>query len=68
PDPFYYVVINYDGKRSLQQARTIVPDAYVRKLSQGTRIQMGAFKFEHEAQGLLEKLQQQGIYASIYRP
>ncbi|NEQ86875.1 MAG: SPOR domain-containing protein, partial [Moorea sp. SIO2I5] len=37
-------------------------------LSEGTRIQMGAFKFEHEAQGLLEKLQQQGIYASIYRP
>ncbi|NEO44898.1 MAG: SPOR domain-containing protein [Moorea sp. SIO4A3] len=68
PDPFYYVVINYDGKRSLQQARTIVPDAYVRKLSEGTRIQMGAFKFEHEAQGLLEKLQQQGISASIYRP
>ncbi|NEP21792.1 hypothetical protein [Moorena sp. SIO3I6] len=67
-DPFYYVLINYDGKRSLQQARTIVPDAYVRKLSQGTRIQMGAFKFEHEAQGLLEKLQQQGISASIYRP
>lgn len=67
-DPFYYVLINYDGKRSLQQARTIVPDAYVRKLSQGTRIQMGAFKLESEAQGLVEKLQQQGISASIYHP
>jgi cell division septation protein DedD len=52
----------------LEQARTVVPDAYVRDFPKGSRIQMGAFKTESEAKRLVEELQRQGISASIYRP
>lgn len=67
-DSFYYVLTNYQGDGSLEQAKTMVPDAYVRNFPEGTRIQMGAFKLESEAKSLVEQLQQQGISASIYRP
>ncbi|HBL60593.1 MAG TPA: hypothetical protein DDZ80_19695 [Cyanobacteria bacterium UBA8803] len=65
---FYYVVTNYNGDRSLEQARTIVPDAYIRNLPQGTKIQLGAFKLQSEADTLIEQLRQQGISASVYSP
>ncbi|HEY9653016.1 MAG TPA: SPOR domain-containing protein [Coleofasciculaceae cyanobacterium] len=67
-DPFYYVLTSYGGDRSLEQARAVVPDAYLRKFSQGTRIQLGAFKRESEAKTLVEQLQRQGVSASVYRP
>jgi hypothetical protein len=67
-DNYYYVLTEYNSDRSLEQARDIVPDAYVRNFPQGTRIQMGAFRIEAEAESLVEQLQQQGISASIYRP
>jgi hypothetical protein len=67
-DNYYYVLLNDGSESTLQQARTIVPDAYTRDFPQGTRIQMGAFKVEAEAKSLIEQLQQQGISASIYRP
>jgi cell division septation protein DedD len=67
-DEYYRVLLNYDSDRTLEQARTVVPDAYVINLSQGARIQMGAFKKESEAQTLVEQLRQQGISASINRP
>ena len=67
-DNYYYVLLNDGSESVLQQARTIVPDAYTRDFPQGTRIQMGAFKVEAEAKSLVDQLQQQGISASIYRP
>lgn len=67
-DQYYYVLTGYSGDRSLEQARTIVPDAYLRSFPQGTRIQVGAFKRESEAKTLLDQLQRQGISASVYRP
>jgi len=70
PTPNYvYVMTDYSGDTSLQQARTVVPDAYVRNLpSEGARVQLGAFSEEEKAQELLQELQQQGIPAEIYRP
>lgn len=70
PAPNYvYVMTDYSGDTSLQQARTVVPDAYVRNLpSEGARVQLGAFSEEEKAQELLQELQQQGIPAEIYRP
>ncbi|NEP61926.1 MAG: SPOR domain-containing protein [Symploca sp. SIO2G7] len=65
-DRFYYVVSNYTGTQALEQAKTIVPDAYVRKFSEGTQIQLGAFDTETQAKNLVERLQQQGISASVY--
>lgn len=65
---YYYVVTNYRSDRDLEQARTIVPDAYIDNLPNGTKIQMGAFKRESEAKTLVQELKKQGITASIYAP
>jgi cell division septation protein DedD len=67
-DEYYFVLLNSGSESALEQARTVVPDAYVRDFPQGTLIQMGAFKRESEAKTLVEELKQQGIFASIYRP
>lgn len=64
---YYFVLVNYTDESSLEKARQIVPDAYIRKLPQGTRIQMGAFQREADAKQLVERLQQEGISASISR-
>ncbi|MBE9130151.1 SPOR domain-containing protein, partial [Coleofasciculus sp. LEGE 07081] len=65
---FYYVLVNYDSDRTLEQTQAIAPDAYVENFPQGRRIQVGAFKLESEAKTLVEQLQKQGISASVYRP
>jgi cell division septation protein DedD len=65
---FYYVLVNDSSDRALEQAKKIVPDAYVESFPQGAQIQMGAFKTESEANTLVKELQQQGISATIYRP
>jgi len=67
-DEFYYVLINSSESSVLETAQTIVPDAYVVNVPAGTRIAMGAFKLESEAKTLVERLKQQGLSASIYRP
>lgn len=68
PGGYYFVLINSTSESALEQARTIVPDAYVETFPQGARIQMGAFKTEPEAKALIEQLQRQGISASTYQP
>ena len=68
PGSYYYVFLNSGGESALEQARTIVPDAYLENFPQGTRIQMGAFPTESEAKTMVEKLQGQGLSASIYHP
>ncbi len=67
-DGFYYVLINGGGQRTLQKAKTIAPDAYMRSLPQGDRVQVAAFKRESEAKTLVTQLQQQGFSASVYHP
>lgn len=67
-DGFYYVLLNGGGERTLQKAKTIAPDAYVRNLPQGDRVQVAAFKRESEANTLVTQLQQQGFSASVYHP
>lgn len=64
--PNYYVVTDYTGDQSLDNARTAVEDAYVRNFSEGARIQMGAFDEESSAQELVQQLEQQGIPAQVY--
>jgi hypothetical protein len=66
--PNYYVVTNYNGAQSLEAARGVVGDAYVRNFSNGTRIQMGAFSQASSAQNLVNQLQQQGIPAQVVTP
>lgn len=66
-DRFHYVIIDYAGDISLQQARAIVPESYVRNFPQGAQIQMGAFSVERDAQSLVSRLEQQGVKATVYR-
>lgn len=69
PRNYYYVVTEYSGDSSLQEARGAVPDAYVRNLpNEGAKVQLGAFSEEAKAQELLQELQQQGIEAEVYTP
>lgn len=65
---FYYVLADYSGPNSLQQAQAVVPDAYVRQFEVGDRIQMGAFLTQADANDLANRLQDQGLPVSVYRP
>lgn len=65
-DRFYYVISNYAGEASLQQAKGTVPDAYLRQFDSSTHIQMGAFLRQSEAEKLAKQLQAQGYSASVY--
>ncbi|MFP4297352.1 MAG: SPOR domain-containing protein [Spirulinaceae cyanobacterium] len=65
---YYYVLADYSGPNSLQQAQAVVPDAYVRQFEVGDRIQMGAFLTQADANALANRLQNQGLPVSVYRP
>jgi hypothetical protein len=65
---FYYVLADYSGPNSLQQAQAIVTDAYVRQFAVGDRIQMGAFLTKADADDLARRLQREGLAVSVYRP
>ncbi len=65
---FYYVVSQYKGDQSLQKARSIVADAYLRDFPQGTQIQLGAYKDATTAEVIVQQLRKQGLDAVIYRP
>lgn len=66
-DPYYYVLVNYTGDASLQQARSAVSDAYLRRFPQGIQVQLGAFDNAADAQRLVNAVQTQGIVAQIYQ-
>jgi cell division septation protein DedD len=68
PISSYYVVSDYTGDPSLESAREVVEDAYVRNFYDGARIQLGAFNTEEGAATLVEELQSQGIEVRIYEP
>lgn len=62
-DGYYYVVIDYSDERSFEQAREVVPDAYVADFKTGKKIQLGALGNVADAKRLVEELQAQGIAA-----
>jgi hypothetical protein len=68
PQSAYYVVTDYTGDPSLDDARTVVQDAYVRNFDMGARIQLGAFNTSEGATALTEELRNQGIEAEVYAP
>ena len=68
PVTSYYVVSDYTGDPSLNEAREVVGDAYVRNFDVGARIQLGAFSSEAGATALTEELNNQGIEAQVYEP
>ncbi|PSB05809.1 hypothetical protein C7B69_24875, partial [filamentous cyanobacterium Phorm 46] len=67
-DGFYYIVTDYTNEKALQQARTAVPDAYVRNFSKGVKIQMGALNDAASAERLAKELQAKGVKPQYYQP
>ena len=65
---YYYVFTYYENVRSLTEARKIIHDAYIRKLAEGIRIQMGAFYTFADADRLVRQLNTQGINAYVQSP
>lgn len=63
----YLVVMEYSGSRSLNQARKVAANAFVRRLPEGTRIQLASFPTAREARAKVQQLQKQGVSAQLYR-
>jgi cell division septation protein DedD len=56
-------VLDYSGDRSFEQAKEVVPDAYIVEFKTGKKIQLGALTDAAGAKRLREQLQVQGIAA-----
>lgn len=64
----YKVVTPYTGDQSLDDARKVVPDAYLRNFEDsGAQVQVGAYQNEAEAKAKAEALRQQGISAEVQK-
>lgn len=66
-DGWYYVVVDYVNEESLYKAQQVVPDAYVREVPGGTKIQMGALWEVERAEKFLKELQEKGLDAKYYK-
>lgn len=64
----FYVVTSYTGDDSLNKARTLVPDAFVRNFKTGARIQLAAFDNRAQAEDQVAFLTQQGATAELFGP
>jgi len=64
----YKVVTNYESDRSLEDAKKVVPDAYLRNFPDGARIQYGAYSNASEAEAKARELRNQGIAAEVLKP
>ncbi len=66
---FIFVVVDYNDQVSrLEQVREVVPDAYLREFPDGVKVQVGAFDDTGAAQGLVNRLGEDGISAQVYQP
>ncbi len=62
-DGYYYVVLDYSDERSFEQAKEVIPDAYIAEFKTGKKIQVGALSDATSAKRLRDELQVQGIKA-----
>jgi len=65
---YFYVVMDFSGDRSLERARQVVGDAFLRNFSDGAKIQFGRFVDRERAIALTRDLQSQGVSARVYQP
>jgi hypothetical protein len=61
----FYVVAEYKGDPSLESARRLIKDAFVRDFPQGKRIQVGFFPTQAEAEKFANNLKSKGLAVSI---
>lgn len=64
----FYVVSPYTGDASLNKARELVPDAFVRNFNAGARIQLAAFDNQAQAEDQVAALTQQGAVVELFGP
>ncbi len=64
----FYVIASYTGDASLNKARELVPDAFVRRFKVGDRIQLAAFDNRAQAEEQVAFLNQQDIYVEVFGP
>ncbi len=63
-DPVYRVEVPFTGDRSLEAAKQIVPDAFLRP---DGKIQLSAVRSQAEAQQKVQSLREQGIAAEVHQ-
>ncbi|MEA5465087.1 hypothetical protein [Leptothoe sp. PORK10 BA2] len=64
----FYVIASYTGDDSLNKARELVPDAFVRNFQAGARIQLAAFDNRAQAEEQVTALKQQGATVELFGP
>ncbi|MEM1252037.1 MAG: hypothetical protein AAGI69_06355 [Cyanobacteria bacterium P01_H01_bin.21] len=64
----FYVIASYTGDASLNKARELVPDAFVRNFDAGARIQLAAFDNQAQAEEQVAFLTEQGITVELFGP
>ena len=64
----YYVTAPFTTEQNLINIRESVSEAFVRRFSEGNRIQIAAFDNPQAAQSFVEELSAQNISAQIYGP
>ena len=64
----FYVIASYTGDASLNKARELVPDAFVRNFDAGARIQLAAFDNQAQAAEQVAFLTEQGITVELFGP
>ncbi|MEM8614498.1 MAG: hypothetical protein AAGF93_20980, partial [Cyanobacteria bacterium P01_H01_bin.105] len=64
----FYVIASYTGDASLDKARELVPDAFVRNFQSGARIQLAAFDNRAQAEDQVGFLTQQGAVVELFGP
>jgi hypothetical protein len=63
---YYYILSEYTGDRSLEIAKTKVPNVSLMNFSQGIFIYMGAFPQKEPAEKFIKQLQELGLESYIY--
>ncbi|MGI0485094.1 SPOR domain-containing protein [Pantanalinema rosaneae CENA516] len=64
----YKIGIPYQNDQSLEAARKVVPDAFVRNGDDGAKVQVGASGSQADAEARAQELRNQGIPAEVYKP
>jgi hypothetical protein len=63
---YYYILSEYNGDRSLEIAKTKVPNVSLINFSQGVFIYMGAFPQKEQAKEFIKHLKELGLESYIY--
>jgi hypothetical protein len=65
----YKIITHYGNDRALEEARKVVPDAFVHNFPDaGAKVQLGAYGDAASAEARAQELRNQGISVEVYKP